>query len=73
MMNITRTQITGTRIRARKVAGSYWMVYQLKDDERPDFVGNRSPIDMVPGKRAAIEYVKDLDDGPKEGDTDGEI
>lgn len=71
MMNITRTQITGSRIRARKVAGSYWMVYQLKDEERPDFVGNRSPIDMVPGKRAAIEYVKDLDDGPEGDDLDG--
>lgn len=71
LLNITRTQITGTRIRARKVAGSYWMVYQLKDDERPDFVGNRSPIDMVPGKRAAIEYVKDLDDGPEGDELNG--
>lgn len=70
-MKTTRTYIQGERIRARKVAGSYWMVYQLKDEDRPDFVGNRSPIDMVPGKRAAIEYVKDLDDGPKGDDLDG--
>lgn len=70
-MKITRTQITGVRIRARKVAGSYWLIYQLKDQERPDYVGNRSAIDMVPGKRAAIEYVRDLDDGPEGDDLDG--
>lgn len=70
-MKTTITYIQGTRIRARKVAGSYWLVYQLKDEERPDFVGNRSPIDMVPGKRAAIEYVKDLDDGPEGDEMNG--
>lgn len=70
-MKITRTQITGTRIRARKVAGSYWLVYQLKNPDKPDYVGNRSAIDMIPGKKAALEYVRDLDDGPEGDDLDG--
>ena len=70
-MNITRTQITGNLIRARKITGAWWLIYQLKDEERPDFVGNRSPIDMVPGKRAAIEYVKYLDDGPEGDELNG--
>lgn len=71
-MKTTRTYIQGERIRARKVAGSYWLVYQLKNPDKPDYTGNREAIDMVPGKKAAIDYVKQLDDGPEEGEYDGE-
>lgn len=71
-MNITRTQITGFRIRARKITGAYWLIYELKDNNKPDYVGNRAAIDMVPGKQEAIDYVESLDEPViKEGVENG--
>lgn len=71
LLNITRTQITGNLIRARKITGAWWLIYQLKNPDKPDFVGNRAAIDMVPGKNAAIYYVQSLDDGPEGDELNG--
>ena len=67
-MKITRTQITGTRIRARKTYGHAWLVYELRDPERPDYVGNRKAIDYAQNRKEAIAYIENLDE---EGVTDG--
>lgn len=54
--------IYGSRIRARKVYGHAWLVYELRDPERRDAVGNRKAIDYVPNRYEAIAYINDLDE-----------
>lgn len=60
--------IYGSRIRARKTYGHAWLVYELRDPERPDNVGNRKAIDYAQNRAEAIAYIENLDE---EGVTDG--
>ena len=60
--------IYGSRIRARKTYGHAWLVYELWDPERPDYVGNRKAIDYAQNRKEAIAYIENLDE---EGVTDG--
>lgn len=62
--------IYGSRIRARKTYGHAWLVYELKDPERPDFVGNRKVIDYAQNRQEAIDYINNLDEeGVKNGES----
>lgn len=60
-MIIRKTKMIGNVVRARKIAGGKWLIYQLADPERADYVGNRVYIDEMYGRKAAYKYVKDLD------------
>ena len=65
-MIIRKTRMIGNVVRAMKVSGSRWMVYKLKDEDRPDFCGNRIPLQYMYGRKQTYKYVKDLDPDPKE-------
>lgn len=60
--------IYGSRIRARKTYGHSWLIYELRDPERPDYVGNRKAIDYAQNRAEAIAYIENLDE---EGVIDG--
>lgn len=61
-MEIRKTRMTGYCVRARRISGARWLVYTLKNDEQPDHVGNRKPIDIVMNRKEAYRIVKNLDD-----------
>lgn len=71
MITIRKNILTGYTVRARRVSGKQWLVYQLSDPERGDRVGNRSPIQYAVNRRDAYRMVKDLDDYPEEGLKNG--
>ena len=68
-MIIKKSVIIGNVVRARKVSGSRWMVYKLKEADRPDFCGNRVPLQWMYGKKQTIKYVDEMD---PEGDDEDE-
>lgn len=68
-MVIRKTRIIGNVVRAMRVSGSRWMIYKLKEADRPDFCGNRIPLQWMYGKKQTIKYVDELD---PEGDEDDE-
>ena len=64
MIQILPKKITGYRIRARKIDGGLWLIYELRDPDKQDFFKNRKPIDIINSKKYAIQYVENLDDDP---------
>ena len=61
-MEIRKNRMTGYCVRARRITGARWLVYTLKDDDKPDHAGNRKAIDIVMNRKEAYQIVKNLDE-----------
>lgn len=66
MIKCGKTTLIGFQVRARKMSGGKWLVYCLKDPDRPDFVGNRKAVDIVYSRKAAYFMIRDLDEPAEE-------